>query len=523
MLDAVAAVDEPTLQAQLTKLVQAGILYAKGRPPQCNYIFKHALLEAALYNALVKGKRQQFHRRIAEVLEVRFPQIVATQPELLAHHFTEAGLREQAISYWLKAGLRSQERSANAEAIGHLTKGLALVGTMDESPERDAQGLQFLNPLGTAYIATRGYAAPQVGPVFLRARELCNRIGQPAQRVAAMWGVWVWHAVRGEFRLCMGLATESMEFAERVDDPGMKMEALFQLGWTMLFRADFVGAREHFGKAIAGPDDPERTKKWASVTGQNSGVAHRSFLSLTLWHLGCPDQALKVNREVCELARELGRPYDLCQALQARDWLYNLCRLGADAQTAVEEQLDLASKQGFAWFRAEGTLNKAAGAALQGRPNEAVALVLRSLDAIRAIGAGYRVSYALSVLGDVYTQVGRFEDARRTLNEGLALAEKNDDRFQEAELHRLKGELHLAEANDQAAAEGCLHTAIETARRQQSRAWELRATMSLARLWQRQGRRDEARAALAAVYRTYTEGFTTPDLVDAAALLEALA
>jgi predicted ATPase len=189
----------------------------------------------------------------------------------------------------------------------------------------------------------------------------------------------------------------------------------------------------------------------------------------------------------------------------------------------VEEQLDLASKQGFAWFRAEGTLNKAAGAAHQGRPNEAVALVLRSLDAIRAIGAGYRVSYALSVLGDVYTQVGRFEDARRTLDEGLALAEKNDDRFQEAELHRLKGELHLAEANDQAAAEGCFHMAIETARRQQSRAWELRATMSLARLWQRQGHRDQARAALAAVYDTFTEGFTTPDLADAAALLASFA
>src|SRR5262249_13627995 len=154
LLAAVATVDEPTLQAELAKLVQAEILYPKGRPPRSSYIFRHALLENALYNSLVKGKRQQFHRRIAEVLEVRFPQIVATQPELLAHHFTEAGLTEQAISYWLKAGLRSQERSANAEAIGHLTKGLALVGTKDESPERDAQELLFLNPLGTAYIAT---------------------------------------------------------------------------------------------------------------------------------------------------------------------------------------------------------------------------------------------------------------------------------------------------------------------------------------------------------------------------------
>src|SRR5262245_8837335 len=278
VLAAVASMDEPTLQSELAKLVQAEILYPKGRVPRCTYIFKHALLEDALYNSLVKGKREQFHRRIAEVLETQFPQTAETRPELLAHHFTDACLTEQAIGYWLMAGLRSRERSANVEAIGHLTKGLALVGTKDESPERDAQELLFLNPLGTAYIATRGYAAPEVGPFFLRARELCDRIGQPAQRFAAMWGVWVWHAVRGQFRLCMGLATESMEFAERVDDPGMKMEALFQLGFTMLNRADFVGAREHFGRAIADYDDPERTKIWASVTGQNSGVAHRSFL-----------------------------------------------------------------------------------------------------------------------------------------------------------------------------------------------------------------------------------------------------
>ena len=158
--------DEPTLQAELAKLVQAEILYPKGRPPRCTYIFKHALLEDALYNALVKGKRQQFHRRIAEVLEAQFPQTAETQPELLAHHFTEAGLTEKAVGYWLKAGLRSRERSADCEAIGHLTKGLALLDTLEESRERDDQELQFLTTLGPAYIAARGYAAPEVGPIL---------------------------------------------------------------------------------------------------------------------------------------------------------------------------------------------------------------------------------------------------------------------------------------------------------------------------------------------------------------------
>ena len=204
LLAAVAALDEATLQAELAKLAQAEILYPKGRPPRCTYIFKHALLEDALYNALVKGKRQQFHRRIAEVLEARFPQTVETQPELLAHHFTEAGLTEKAVGYWLKAGLRSRERAADSEAIGHLTKGLALLETLEETREHDGQKLRILTTLGPAYIAVRGYAAPEVGPILLRARELCQRIGDEPQLFGIMLGKWEWHLVRGDLRPCVG-------------------------------------------------------------------------------------------------------------------------------------------------------------------------------------------------------------------------------------------------------------------------------------------------------------------------------
>ena len=170
---------------------------------------------------------------------------------MLAHHFTEAGLTEQAISYWLKAGLRSRERSANVEAIGHLTTGLALLGKLEDSPDRDAQELHFLNALGTAYIASRGYAAPEVGPVFRRARALCERGGEPQRRFAIMWGNWAYHMVRGEYRLCMDLAAEAMEFAERLNEPGLLMEALFLPGVTRYLRADFVGARDCFERALS--------------------------------------------------------------------------------------------------------------------------------------------------------------------------------------------------------------------------------------------------------------------------------
>ncbi|HEY7426500.1 MAG TPA: protein kinase [Gemmataceae bacterium] len=524
LLAAVAALDEATLQAELANLVKAEILYPKGRPPRCTYLFKHALLEDALYNALVKDKRQQFHRRIAEMLEARFPQTALTQPELLAHHFTEADLPAKAVGYWLEAGLRSRERCANVETIGHLTRGLELLEALDESPERDVRELELLSALGTAYIASRGYAAPEVGPVFGRARALCERVGQPPQLFALLLGIWEWHTVRGDLRLCMDLAAEGMEFARRQNDPGMMMEALFMAGTTLLYRADFSAARDRFAKAIAEYDDRERTKFWADHTSHNAGVTCRSNLAVALWHLGYPDQALKLNRETCQLAYEIGHPFSVAYSLHHTAWLCQQCRLGAEVKAAAEEEIRIAMEQGFALWSATGTSFKGAGMLLQGERVEAMPFLLKGLQTFRASGSQLTLPSQLSVLADAYMQTRRFEDARRTLDEGLALVDKNDERFQEAELYRLKGELLLSESSGQdIAAEDCFRQAIETARRQHSRAWELRATMSLARLWQRQDRREEARSALAAVYDTYTEGFTTPDLVDAKALLESLA
>jgi predicted ATPase len=230
-----------------------------------------------------------------------------------------------------------------------------------------------------------------------------------------------------------------------------------------------------------------------------------------------------VDRETRELARTIGHAFSLDHAVDFSACLNQFCRLGGEAQAAGEEETAIAIEQGFPLWNACGSLHKAAGMLLQGRREEALPLLLKGLNAFRATGAGVRVPYYLGMLGDTYTRLGRFEDALLAFNEALAVAERNDDRFQEAELHRLKGELLLAKSNDQAAAEGCFRLALAIAVRQESKAWELRTTMSLARLWQRQGRHDDARVALAAVYGTFTEGFTTPDLVDAAALLKALA
>jgi class 3 adenylate cyclase/tetratricopeptide (TPR) repeat protein len=522
LLAAVAAADEPALQAELAKLVQAELLFQKGRPPRATYVFKHALLEDALYSALVKGKRQEFHRRIAEVLETRFPQTVETQPELVAHHFAEAGLSWKAIGYWLKAGQRSRDRSAVHEAIGHLTTGLAVLETLEETRERAAWELQFLTLLGPAYIAARGYAAPEVGPTLLRARELCQQGDDHQQLFGIMLGMWEWRIVRGDLRLCVDLAADGMALAQRVGDPGFLMEALFMPGVTMFYRAEFAGARDCHETALANYDDRERTKFWTGYTGHNAGVTHRCYLALDLWHLGYPDQALQVDREMRTLARSIGHAFSLGHAVDFTAFLYHYCRLGAEVLAAAEEEIAIGAEQGFQLWHALGTLHKGAGILLQGRRDEALQILLKGFSAFRATGAEVRVPTYLAILGDAYTQAARYEDAHRALDEGLAVAEKNDDRCHEAELHRLKGELLLAKSHDEAA-ERSFCQAIATARRQESRAWELRATMSLARLRQQQGRRHEALAALAAIFDTYTEGFTTPDLVDAAALLHGLA
>jgi predicted ATPase len=443
---------------------------------------------------------------------------------LLGHHFTEAGLTDKAIGYWLKAGQRSREQSAFCEAIGHLTKGLALLDTLKESRTRHDWELQLLTTLAPAYIAARGYASPEVGPILVRARELSQRIGEPRQQFGIMLGMWEWRIVRGDLRACVDLAADGMALAESLNDPGMLMEALFMPGVTMFYRGQFAGARAYFEKAVTTCDDRERAKFWTAYSGHDAGVTHRCYLALALWHLGYPDQARRLAGEVCQLARTIGHPFSLAHAVDFAAFLHHYCRLGTEVQGMAEDEMTIATEQSFPFWHALGTLHKGAALLLQGRCEESLSVLLKGFSAFRATGAAVRVPAYLGLLGDAYTQSSRFEDAHKALNEGLAVAEKNDDRCHDAELHRLKGVLLLSESPDQmAAAEDCFRRAIETALRQQSKAWELRATMSLARLWQRRGRRDDARSALAAVYDTYTEGFTTPDLGDGKAMLQALA
>jgi serine/threonine protein kinase/predicted ATPase len=523
MIAAVAEMDGARLDDELEKLVRAEILLKKGRPPSCTYTFKHALLEDALYNAMVKSKRQEFHRRVAQAFETRFPQTVEHRPELLAHHLSEAGQNEKAVAYWLQAGLRSRHRSADVEAIGHLTKGLDLLRTLGESNERNDLELQFLTALGPAYIAVRGYAAPEVGPILQRARDLSEQLGDAERPFGIMLGLWEWRLVRGEIRAAADLANDGLAFAQSRNEPGLLMEALFMQAATRFYQGKFAEARHAHEQAIAAYDDRDRTMFWTAFSGHNAGVTHRNYLSLAVWHLGDPDQAREVDRESRDLARAIGHAFSLGHALDFTGFLAYYCRLPDELLAAAEEETALAVEQGFELWQALGTIHKGAGLLLKKKAAEALPVILAGLGAFRATGAELRLPTYLGLLADAYLQSARFDDAQKALDEGLAIAEKNDDRSHEAELHRLKGEVVLAAApQDAVAAESCFVRSLEIARRQQSRGWELRAATSLSRLLKQQGRTDAARAALAPVYGTFKGDSAMPDRADAAALLETL-
>jgi predicted ATPase len=388
--------------------------------------------------------------------------------------------------------------------------------------QRDQAELQILNPLGTAYIATRGYAAPEVGPIFQRTREICASIGEPQQQFAMVFGNFAWRIVRGEMDLALVLANEALAFAEKYDDPGMWMEALFLLGVALFYRGDFAGARDQYEKALALHDDRERNRLWAARVGEDAGVTHRCYLALALWHLGYPDRALKVNREARELARAIEHPFSLAYAQHHTSWLYQLMRMPSETLLFSDEQMRTSAEHGFPLFKATGSIYNAAGQLLQEKAAKAAAALEGGLDAYRATGAGLALPYYLGLLGDAFTQTGNTGEADSLLDEALTAAQTSGDRCHEAELHRLKGELAEREGAQPEVLEQHFTRALDTAKKQSSKAWELRATMSLARLHARHGHRTDAGEMLGRLYNSFTEGFCTPDLREAKTLLAEL-
>jgi TOMM system kinase/cyclase fusion protein len=530
LLQAVSPWDEGTLQRGLQQLVEAEFLYQQGLPPQATYLFKHALIQEAAYQSLLKSTRQRHHQHIAQVLEARFPELCATQPELLAQHYTEAGLNAQAIPYWQRAGQRALERSANLEAVAHLTTGLELLATLPDTPERAQQELDLQTTLGPALMVVKGQAAPEVGRAYARAHELCQQVGETPQLFQVLRGLWYFYLHRLELRTARELGEHLLTLAQHVGDPALLLEAHYALGNTLNCQGEFAPAQVHLAQGIA-LYDPQRHQAHAVRYGQDPGMFCRAYAALTLWYLGYPDQALQRSREALTLARELAHPFSLGLALCFAAILHQFRREGPLAQEQAEVGIALATEQGFAVLRANGTIFRGWALAQQsaepgigqGLREEGMAQIQQGLAAWRATGSETFRPYGLALLAEASAQAGQREAGLSLLAEALVVANDTGERRWDAELYRLKGELLLAHTGESdLEAESCFGQALDIARRQEAKSWELRAAMSLSRLWQRQGKRTEARELLAPIYGWFTEGFDTADLHEAKALLATL-
>jgi predicted ATPase len=523
LLHAVSQVDEMMLQHELGRLVEAEIVYQRGVPPQATYTFKHALIQDAAYESLLRSTRQHYHQQIAQVLEAQFPETAEAQPELLAHHCTEAGLIAQAVGYWKKAGQSAVQRSAHVEAISHLTKGLELLTTLPETPEHTQREVDMLIALGASLLATKGSGAPAVEHTYLRAQHLCEQLEAPHQLFPVLRGLWNYYLIRAEYQTAHALGEQLLTLAQQAQDAAMLVTAHRVLGTTLCCLGAVALASRHFAQGIA-LYDAQQHRALAFLHGEDAGVICCSRGAWALWCLGYPDQGVAQNAEAMILAQQIAHPYSLSYALNSAAAFHQYRREVRAAQEHAEAAVSLTTEQAFPFWIAYGSMLHGWALAHQGQVQEGIAQITQGLRAYRATGAELMRSYFLALLAEAHGIMGEPEAGLTVLTEALTFAETTGERWYEPELHRLKGVLLLQQnAATQAEAATCFHHALDMARNQQAKSFELRTATSLARLWQSQGKRDEARQVLGDVYNWFTEGFDTADLQAAKALLDELA
>jgi class 3 adenylate cyclase/predicted ATPase len=450
-------------------------------------------------------------------------EMVETQPELLAHHYTEAGQDEAAVSYWQRAGQRALQRSAHVEAIVHLTQGLAVLSKLPETLELLQQELDLQVALGPALIATKGHAVPDVERVYARARELCQQVGDTPQLFPVLRGLMMYYQTRGQLQTAYRLGKQLLRLAHSQSEPALHMLAHHQLGLLLFWRGKPSSAHTHHTQVLA-IYDPQEHQTLASRYGLHDlGVGSGSFLALGLWCLGYPDQAMQRSQEALTLAQEVSHPYSLVLALVWAAILHQFCRETPAVYEQTEAAITLATEQGFVLRLARGTILHGWAVVMQGQGEVGIAEMGQGLAAELATGVKLLQPYFLGLLAEAYGEAGQPEEGLSLLTKAVAMMDTTKVRSYGAELYRLKATLLLRQAvPDVPQAEVCFHQALDIALRQQAKSWELRAATSLARLWQQQDKRQEAYDLLAPVYNWFTEGFDTADLQDAKALLDAL-
>jgi class 3 adenylate cyclase/predicted ATPase len=523
LLAAVAQHSSAQLQDAIVGLVSAGLLFQRGSVPQATFLFKHAMVQDTAYSMLLRGQRQALHSKIAGILEGHFPDLVETQPQTLAHHFTEAGLLEKAIRYWRLAGQRSAAKWALVEAIGQLRRGLQLIDSLPSPPlERNAQELDLQIELAYALRLAKGYAHPEVPEVLSRARSLILDTGLAATpaHFTVLFALWSAHYTAGKAVIALEQAEEFLAVAQSQTDTGLLCVGHRLLGATQLMTGDFLSALSNLEHAAA-LYNPEEHHRLALQFGQDIGASAFCSLSLALWHVGYPDQASHAAFEALRHARQSSHVHTLAYALIYTGITAASERCVALTEERTKEALALAEEHGFAQWAAYGQMLEGWVLAQRGQSLSAVEKLRGGLTATRQTGARVWEPFFFGLLTEAFATADKVDEGLRVLSEASVTA-TSDEKMNDAELRRLRGELLRRSASPDSEISASFQLALATARKQGSRGYELRAATSLARLWGEQGRRPEARDLLAPIYGWFTEGFDTPDLKEAKALLDEL-
>jgi class 3 adenylate cyclase/predicted ATPase len=524
LLSVVMPMPERDLESALRQLTEAGLLFARGKPPRCDYAFKHALIQDTAYDSLLRSRRYVLHAQIAKALDNQFPELSTAQPELLAHHYTLAGDAERAVNYWLKAGRRSTEQSTGAEAISHLGKALEVLQSLPDTLDRARKELEIRVALVTPTISTRGYGSHETAQTIANARAVGEKVGEAAQLSPIMYGEWAFNIVSGKVQVSRKLAEEYTRLTQSQKETVPLIVGHRMLGTSLASVGDFSLARDQLQRAIV-LYDPERHANSAFIYGQDSCVSALTFLALTSLILGLPKEARAAGRRALDYAEEMKHPNTQGVALCLAGALFQeICGNSEEVSEYTAKTIQLAQTRSLGLWLMAARVFEWWTMGQQGRSSEAVAGMCKTLDAQKASGTYLFRSHFLGLLAELYAGAGQPTEGLGALAEAFSVVDETGERMWEADLYRLKGDLLLASRGSQAAveAEGCFVRAIDIARPQGARLWQLRAASSLAHLWISQGKQAEAREMLAPLYRSFQDNSDLRDVARAASLLQKL-
>ena len=516
MISALAGIEEEMLQSGLGQLVVDELLYQRGRPPRSRYLFKHALIQDAAYQSLLKRTRQQYHQQVAKLLEDHFPELASTQPELVAHHYTEANCPAQAITYWLTAGVTAASRSANLEAIDQFRRGLALVEVLSDPGERAERELDLQMALGPALSATKSHSHPDIGRTYSRAWELCRQLYDYSREFTALRGLQLHHVNLLEMQKAQHFAEKALRVAERLGDAARLVGAHLSLGVSLYWQGKLEPALVHFRRGFEMFDPNMQFPDWP---GSHPAVQCQFSLAVISWMLGYPDRSLDELRSAVGSAETLGHPFTLAQTLCWAALVHIFRHEPSAVADCAGRALRICEEHRIAQYHAYALCADGWALGVSGESGKGLAQIVQEVD---GYGPGPNQHILLALQADVQLASAKPEAALDSVVAALKAVEKMGGAPLAAELHRLGGEALFAGAGTVSEAETAIQQAIDVARRQNAKSWELRGAMSLARLRRQQGRPQEAVALLAPILGWFTEGFDTADLKEAKALLDKL-